>query len=240
MIISAIPIWVYLLILTSLGIAVSVQKRRHQFIINRWKNSLNIPAHLQAFKQLFQSVDGYRLSQQARQKRNAIEYTYGEIEFLPFIALLSLVNPDCDTVFYDLGSGIGKAIFACAMVYPVQKSVGVELLPELHDAACKKKNELALNPNYIEQAKTIDFILGDFLEVDLNEATMIFINSTTLLGAVWETLCMRLNNLPKLRIVISTSKKIISHDFIPCTVTQIEMSWGIVDVYIHTRKTNFN
>ena len=68
----------------------------------------------------------------ARQKQDAIEYVYGEIEFLPFIALLSLDKPDSKTVFYDLGSGIGKAVLACAMVYPVHKSVGVELLPELY------------------------------------------------------------------------------------------------------------
>lgn len=72
-----------------------------------------------------------------------MEYAYGEIKFMSFIALLSLTNPDADTVFYDLGSGIGKAVLACSMVFPIRKSVGVELFPELYVDACTRAKDLA-------------------------------------------------------------------------------------------------
>ncbi len=230
---------IYLFIVIALLLIFFYHKRK-ELRINQWQKTLNLQEHQQFFQQLYQPIDGFALSNRARQKQDAIEYTYGEIEFLPFIALLSLVRPDGETVFYDLGSGIGKAVLACAMVYPVHKSVGVELLPELYLGACNQAKLLATYPNYVEKTKKIEFILGNFLEVDLNEATLIFINSTTIFGSVWEDLCARINNLPQLNTVITTSKILISNNFFVTNHTKIEMSWGVVDAYIHTRKTNLH
>lgn len=217
-----------------------MRQRRRILRIKRWQKILNLQDHQHVFQQLYQPIDGFILSNLARQKQNAIEYTYGEIEFLPFIALLSLVKPDRETVFYDLGSGIGKAVIACAMVYPVLKSVGVELLPELYLGALDQAKKLATNLDYAEKTKKIEFVLGNFLEVDLKEATLIFINSTTIFGSVWESLCILLDNLPQLNHVITTSKTLMSTHFLVTNHTKIEMSWGIVEAYIHTRKTNLH
>jgi hypothetical protein len=230
---------IYLFIILVVLLVFFRQKRK-RLRIRQWQKMLNLEEHQHVFQQLYQAVDGFMLSNQARQKQDAIEYTYGEIEFLPFIALLSLVKPDHGTVFYDLGSGIGKAVIACAMVYPVHKSVGVELLPELYLGACSQVKLLTMNPNYTEKTKKMEFIQGSFLEVDLKEATLIFINSTTIFGSVWEALCVRLNNLPQLSTVITTSKSLKSNNFLVTNHTRIEMSWGIVEAYIHTRKTNLH
>lgn len=229
----------YLFILIALLLLYCRQKRS-QLQIKQWQKSLNLQEHTPIFQQLYQHIDGFMLSRQARQKQDAIEYTYGEIEFLPFIALLSLAKPDNKTIFYDLGSGVGKAVLACTMVYPVQKSVGIELLPELYQTACKQTQQLAAMQHYAEKAKKIEFILGDFLEVDLKDATLIFINATTFIGSIWENLSSRLIDLPQLHTVITTSKELITNNFFLIKSTQIQMSWGVVRAYIHTRKTNFH
>lgn len=208
--------------------------------IKQWQKSLNLQEHALIFQQLYHQVDGFMCSLQARKTQDAIEYVYGEIEFLSFIALLSLVQPNRDTIFYDLGSGTGKAVLACALVFPVHKSVGVELLPELYLSSCNQKTHLTTIQNYAEIAKKIEFIQGNFLAVDLKEATLIFINSTTMIGPIWEQLCARLNNLSQLNTVITTSKALISNNFIVIKTTNIQMSWGVVHAYIHTRKTNLN
>ncbi len=230
-------IYFFILIIAVLLVYFYQQKKRLR--IKQWQKSLNLQQHQLIFQQLYQHINGFQLSQQARKKQDAIEYTYGEIEFLPFIALLSLVALDHKTIFYDLGSGVGKAVLACAMVYPVSKCVGVELLPELHQAACNQTARLVTQQDYMEKAKKIEFIQGDFLKVNLDDATLIFVNSTTIFGSVWENLCARLNNLPKLHTLITTSKTITPHDSFHISSTKIEMSWGIVEAYIHTRKTNF-
>ena len=188
------------------------QQKAH-WRIRQWKKSLNLQEHTQVFQRLYQQVNGHLLSQQARTQKNAPEYMYGEIEFISFIALLSLVKPDDKTVFYDLGCGTGKAVLACAMVFPVLQSVGIELFPELYFSACEQEKQLAALEHYSEQTKKIKFILGDFLTADLNKATLIFINSTTIFGPTWEKLCVQLNDLPHLQTVITTSRALIANNF---------------------------
>ncbi|WP_298625169.1 hypothetical protein [uncultured Legionella sp.] len=219
-------------------IVYSIKKRRKQTRIEQWKKSLNLTSHIQVFQHLYNGVDGFAVSRVARQKKDAIELTYGEIEFIPFIALLSLVNPDKDTVFYDLGCGTGKAVLACSMVYPIQKSIGIELLPELYSIAQQQTEKLATYQDYILQAKKIVILLDDILEADLNEATLIFVNSTTFLGEIWQKLYVRLKTLPKLKTVITTSKALPDEDFTVINSTKLQMSWGVVPAFIHSRKTN--
>ena len=228
------------LLLVLLTLLLHLRCKRKQLNVNRWQKSLNLLEHAQVFRQIYTDANGFLLSQNARQKHDAMEYAYGEIEFLSFIALLSLTNPDKNTVFYDLGSGIGKAVLACSMVFPVRKSVGIELFPELYFDACRRVKQLAALKNYTEQAKRIHFILGDFLEANLTEATLVFINSTAFFGPIWENLCAKLDQLPQLNTVITTSKTLSCTHFTVTAHTKVEMSWGVVFAYIHTRKTTFD
>jgi SAM-dependent methyltransferase len=217
-----------------------IQNNSKQTRIKQWKKSLNLTNHTQIFQQLYSSVDGFAASRLARQKQDAIEFTYGEIEFIPFIALLSLVSLNRDTVFYDLGCGVGKAVIACAMVYPVRKCVGIELLPELYFIAQQQTQQLATYPDYQQQAKKILILQDDILEAELSEATLIFINSTTFFGTIWEKINLRLSNLSQLQTVITTSKALPNADFSLINTTELQMSWGVVLAFIHTRKTNFH
>ena len=216
----------------------SVQQRARRSRIQLWQDSLNLTVHAQIFNQLYNGVDGYSLSRLARQNQteDAIEYTYGEIEFLPFVALLSLVKPDCDTVFYDLGCGVGKAVLACGMVYPVRKSVGIEILPELYSSACAQIKKLATNPDYKDRMEHFQIIKSNILDADLKEATLIFINSTTFFGTTWERVNSLLSNLPQIKTVITTSKPLQNSDFKLKNSTKLQMSWGVVPVFIHVRK----
>ncbi len=231
-----IPYFVCLL-LVLLTLLLHLRCKRKQIDVNRWQKSLNLQEHAQAFRQLYTDANGFLLSQDARREHDAMEYAYGEIEFLSFIALLSLINPDENTVFYDLGSGIGKAVLACSMVFPVRKSTGIELFPELYLDACKRVRQLAAMNNYTEHAKKIQFVLNDFLEANLDDATLVFINSTAFFGPTWEKLCIKLDHLPHLNTVITTSKTLSCTHFTVTACTKVEMSWGIVSAYIHTRKT---
>lgn len=234
---SSSSLWRMLLLIAL--ILVFLKKKKNQIKVQRWKKSLNLTQHKRIFNRLFHNIDGFNLSRIARQQQNdCIDYTYGEIDFLSFIALLSLIPMDKNTIFYDLGSGTGKAVIACAMVYPVHKSIGVELFSSLHDCAYQQKHQLEAIMSYKEKATKIDFVLGNFLKVNLSEATLIFVNSSTLFGITWEKLCLILDNQARLNTVITTSRPLICKSFFLQITTQIQMSWGIVLAYIHLRKTN--
>lgn len=198
-----------------------------------WRKFLNLHQHEPLFNSLYAGVNGFELSKKARIPKDAMEYVYGEIEFLPFIALLSLVELDEHSVFYDLGSGTGKAVIACAMVYSPKKCFGIELFPSLHLCACAQKNKLLAIEEYARAAQNIEFLLGDFLERPLEEATIVFINASAFFGETWEKISNKLATCPKLKTVITTSKALKSEQFYVSKTTKVLMSWGPVMAYIH-------
>jgi len=220
-----------LIVLSTLGY---LQLRR-QAKIKQWSNQLQLDKHILIYHRLFAPIDGFSLSRKARSTQDALEYVYGEIEFMTFIALLSLVKPGPHTVFYDLGSGTGKAVIACAMVFNVKKSCGIELFHELHTCAQTQQKNLAKVPTYLEITKNIHFIHDDFLTADFNDATLIFINATSFFGPSWEQLNARLAHANHCQTVITTSKKLLSTAYIITQETCVRMSWGIVKAYIHKR-----
>ncbi|AUH71433.1 hypothetical protein [Legionella sainthelensi] len=230
-----IPYFVCLFIVLLVALLHLHHKKKY-FLIKRWQKSLHLKEHSQIFHNLYKTSNGFILSQNARRKHDAMEYSYGEIEFFSFIALLSLINPNENTVFYDLGSGTGKAVIACGMVFPVQKSIGIELFPELYLHSCQQVEQLAAIKQYDTQAQKIKFRLGDFLEANLNDATLIFINSTAFFGPTWEKLCFKIDCLPHLTTIITTSKPLSCIHFKLLKHTKVKMSWGVVSAYIHTRK----
>ncbi|MDP3705260.1 MAG: hypothetical protein Q8R24_05065 [Legionellaceae bacterium] len=210
-------------------------KSWRQFKIWRWQRALCTQKHSKTLQKISADINGFALSRQARAKGDALEYVYGEIDFLSFIALLTLTKPDHNTVFYDLGSGTGKAVFACSMIFPVKKSCGIELFHELHLAARTQLKQLLKLSDYEVVARRIHFIQGNFLQTDFYDATLIFINATGYFGDTWIALNNRLEDLPIGTIVITTTKQLLSSRYTIQRVTAVQMSWGIVRAYIHMK-----
>ena len=201
--------------------------------IHRWRKALNIKQHQKVFQEIFEQVDGFCLSRKSRTENDAMEYVYGEIDFESFIAVLSLTKIDTNTIFYDLGSGTGKAVIACAMVFNPSKSIGVEIFPALHASATAQQKKLNQLPEYKDQANKLAFINDDFLEINLAEATLIFINATGLFGDTWNKLNQRLEGLSSKPTIITTSKKLSIKNYTLQHSTKAIMSWGVVDIYYH-------
>jgi hypothetical protein len=211
---------------------------RRQVAIRRWRRALALDKHQAVYQQLFADVDGFRLSKRARTGQDAPEYLYGEIDFASFIALLSRCKPNPSTVFYDLGSGIGKTVLACAMVFEVKRSCGIELFASLHQRAILQQERLRQISGYQEKANRIEFKQGNFLEVQLLDASLIFINATAFFGETWRAISRQLEQIKPGSLVVSTSKALHSPLFVTLTVTQVTMSWGIVDAFIQQRLEN--
>lgn len=201
--------------------------------IRRWRNQLNLQKHQKAFQQLYSHINGFALSQQSRLNGDAPEYIYGEIEFCSFIALLSKMQLKNNTIFYDLGSGTGKAVLACAMVFNVQKSCGIELFKLLHHAALHQRRQLLIRPEYSHLNRKIEFIHSDFLKVNISDATHIFINASAFIGETWNRLNEHLAKNASKATIATTSKPLNSPAFYLKDETRLQMSWCIVRAYIH-------
>ena len=91
-------------------------------------------------------------------------------------------------VFYDLGSGTGKPVIAMSLMHKFKKLTGIEYLENLIKLSNGIKNnynqtikeKFAKNKNLLsfDTPNTIEFIQGDFLKKNWEDASVIFANST--------------------------------------------------------------
>ncbi|STX50089.1 putative methyltransferases [Legionella busanensis] len=203
--------------------------------IKKWQRALQLHVHQPIFDRLYQDINGFALSKAARAHQDAIEYTYGEIEFESFIALLSLCKPQSNAVFYDLGSGTGKAVIACTMVFDICKSYGIELFLPLHKCAQKQLQRLAQIEIYQDKAKKIILKHENFLNSSIDDGTIIFINATTFIAELWEQISNHVEQVKSGTLVISTSKMLTSKCFTVVRIVPLKVSWGIINAYIQQR-----
>ncbi|MCS5707375.1 methyltransferase domain-containing protein [Candidatus Berkiella cookevillensis] len=163
-------------------------------------------------------------------------YLYGEIDLLNFIYILDKLNPNTEDVFYDLGSGAGKAVFTAATAFPFKKAVGIEIIPELITLSRSRLAKYHEQPFDNISHCQIQFIQGDFLEIPLKDATIVFVNATAFSARFWQYVLQKLIALPKnTRVIINTHTlpeqyfNLISQDY------EI-MSWGLTRVSLYQRR----
>jgi len=77
-----------------------------------------------------------------------------------------------DSVFYDLGCGLGKMVVHIGLQYNVKKSCGIELSKERMICARHIKE------TYCKDNTNISFIEGDVFDNDLSDATVIYVDNT--------------------------------------------------------------
>eukprot|EP00798_Chlamydomonas_sp_ICE-L_P027149 gene27149-2382_t len=105
----------------------------------------------------------------------SIALGYGEVGLLALhailIAALPLCQPSSDLIFYDLGSGCGRAVLAAALLQPqrLQYCRGIELIRRLHKVAQEALLEYS---TACSSRPEVSFQQGDFLEVDWSDADL--------------------------------------------------------------------
>lgn len=166
------------------------------------------------------------------------ELIYGEIHFLSFYTILKKAEPKEGDVFYDLGSGTGKAVFCAALFLECSQVKGIELLFPL----CKKANSFLnkarqlyeTNQNTeLHSIKKIEFINDNFLDYDFLDADIIYIAATCLNHSTWQQLITKMSLLkPGSRIIVAS--KSIQHPGFKTIYHSVEiMSWGLCPVFIY-------
>ena len=72
-----------------------------------------------------------------------VDLTYGELDLDFFLELISHTQPRPSETFFDIGSGCGRLVVSAALHHPWQQSVGIEVVPALHEEAVSKHRQLA-------------------------------------------------------------------------------------------------
>lgn len=193
------------------------------------------------FDNLYATVDGIEISKKDRAnlKLENDEFGYGEICFDSFSMMLAVIQPTATDVFYDLGSGTGKAVFCSAMLYELKKSCGIELLPGLYHASISQLEKFNLLSDvqdcFPKFPLPIHFIKDNFLEVDFLDATIVFINATCFAAEFWQQLINKLNMLQSGIRVIVVSKQLSLSNYQLLDAKMYWMSWGWSSVYIYKK-----
>lgn len=184
--------------------------------------------------ELYKDINGARLSKQDRGSVCADDFSlvYGEVIFKSFLELLELAHPKKNDVFYDLGSGTGKAVIAAALTQPFSKCVGIELLPSLY-----KASESVLSHMSQEFISKIEFIHGDLFDLDISKADIVFINGTGFFGEAFDALQHKLETLKSGSRIIITSKTLKNFKQRLLHQDLHLMSWGWAQVSIYQKQS---
>lgn len=178
-------------------------------------------------RELYHNIPSFHLAKQARtqQQQFSYEYIYGEIDFASFAQLLMRCQIKPDNVFYDLGSGAGKAVVCAALLYDFKKACGIEQLQLLHECAQQVAEPIA--------DKNIYWYHADLLRFDWKDGDIVFINASAFISDFWQQVLAQLQQLKVGTQIIVVSKLLPATNFTLTYSDFLPMSWGLARVGIY-------
>lgn len=161
---------------------------------------------------------------------------YGEVLFSTLseafdkLRTLNLLPPG--GVFFDLGSGIGKAVIFAALLHDFSECIGIELLPGLHSLACRLQAKYLKHKSHLSSSE-VAFINADIFSYDWSKASVFFVNAT----CFDELSFQKINDSPVRpgTIAITTTKRLKKTQWRLLDSSHKGMTWGKAKVFIHTR-----
>ena len=142
-------------------------------------------------------------------------------------------------VFYDLGSGTGKAVVAAALLYPFNKSIGIELLPSLHEQSIKVLQQFQeKRTNFTTQVSTQ---MGDICNIAWwEDADVIYCNTLAFTEELL-TIMRALMCKVKAGTFVMTTGRLndeghMDDAFVCLEYAMQPFSWGMSTLWLHQRK----
>lgn len=187
---------------------------------------------------LFGTVHGYSLSSEGKcriGRESDPALTYGECTPEAVESILAVTGANPGEVFYDLGSGTGKMVFYAAYLAPFAKSVGIELLPELHNAALtvRDRYDAEIRPELTDHRKhsVIDLRMGDIFEADLSDGDVIVSHCCTCFDDdLMQKLSDRLEHCKPGARIVTITRGLSSPSFEPIGTSSCQMGWGMATI----------
>jgi SAM-dependent methyltransferase len=206
-----------------------------------WQGTFHYDKCFKVLNKLYEGINTTKISLEEREDKKIQDgtYTYGEVMPYSLAKILELAQPKPGEVFYDLGSGGGKAIFVAALLYDFAKVCGIEKLSGLYQLSVQLLDRLNNLPEYKEyfpnKKLNIQFIQDDFRNQDISDADIVFISATCFMGELWDAIVAKLGNLkPGTRIILG-SKRLQAGAYQLLHSDLHLMSWGMNSVNIYRK-----
>lgn len=182
---------------------------------------------------LYHNIRGHGMND--RQNKNIAE-TYGEILYESINKLLAEVEFSDQDIFFDLGSGLGKAVVQVFLKSAAKEVCGIEIIPELHQTslAIEKKIQQAL-PHFYTGGRKLTFLLGSFLDIPLTTASVVLIGSPCFSQALLAKLGKIIDSTTSIHTIL-TLRPISTLTRLSFTkVIRIECSWDSALCYVYKK-----
>jgi hypothetical protein len=167
---------------------------------------------------------------------------YGEIDLGGFCELLMHHIPHgSGDIFYDLGSGSGRAVFAARFVGDFRECVGIELLSNLHELASSVRSLYRFQYQYKLIHQHIQFICSDLLDHDgwWRDGTVVYVPNLLFDEYLKDQIAEKAVKMRTGAFLICLKKfkgAAFNSVFDLVKERPVAMSWGESTVYIYQRQ----
>jgi hypothetical protein len=193
------------------------------------------------FDHLYDDVNGHALSLQGREAHGyeGKSFVYGEVVPDSFFEYISEVHPQPGEIFYDFGSGTGKAVLLAHLLFDFAESKGIELVDTLYESSVATLNryEKEIRPTLGSEVgnRKLSVTLGSFLDLDISDADIIFINSTCFQEDLMSALDEKLTSVKPGTRILTLSKSLKTEHYDLQRHQKYPFSWGDATVFFHVK-----
>jgi len=196
------------------------------------------------YRQLFHCEEGVALSLKGRRSKNLTsrEFTYGEVQFHEWIEILKRTNPRNGEKFVDLGSGLGKAVFAAHLFFPFGMCLGIEFLEDLHRHAAGNLQQFDSQiRNLLDERKRsqrISFEHSNMMHAQWKDADVVFFSASAFSDATIESVSAKCAQLKPGARIITIVRQLVDPDniiFKEIDRVHCQMSFGPSTAIIYER-----
>mmetsp|Transcript_5499 Transcript_5499/g.8448 ORF Transcript_5499/g.8448 Transcript_5499/m.8448 type:complete len:255 (-) Transcript_5499:717-1481(-) len=167
---------------------------------------------------------------------------YGEIDLKGFCELLVHHIPhNSDDLFYDLGSGSGRAVFAARFVGDFRECVGIELLSNLHEMASSVRSLYRFQYQHKLIHQNVNFVCSDLLDYDgwWKDGTVVYIPNLLFDDNLKDQIAEKAVRMRTGAFLICLKKfegAAFNSVFELVKERPVAMSWGESNTYIYQRQ----
>lgn len=189
---------------------------------------------------LYEGVSGfisYQPGEKEAGEKKKVYLTYGEILYSSMNKIIEHIGDITENdVFYDLGSGIGKVALHFLLRTPVKKAWGIEYSETRNKMAERIYSQVHKEfPELFNTGRQLGCASGNFLEIDISEATLIYSCSTCFSEELLADMGKVFDRCPKLRYVVSLKQ--IPNQLPLQTTLDIECTWDKTKCYVYARES---
>lgn len=222
-----------------------------------------LPDREKILLELYAECDAEKAKAMSKEARAGMEnaganLVYAELDIASMHSILNLLKTGYGPlfvgqgVFVDLGSGVGKAAVAAALLHPFQKVVGIECLAPLNAVASDVQGKFAAAAaTVLEEGKTppeVSFMTGDFVDEVAGSLAPIAAECKVALAVATCYLEPQLKAMAKFAAAMPENSIFITfgqqlplsmesgEDWVSLNVESMEMSWGPSTCFIYKKQ----